>query len=194
VSATSATASTVRVSLYPAGHGGDPFNIVRLGGGDALYAETGGRRTLMGAGTFDYETSFATGAAETRFTVVLDRARMDFIDAPSSTGLLPAPFDLGALGAELSRAQDLILTWSPSGTSDLMTLDLTGSCVEDLSIPIAGDPGSYSPTLDWETSPSSCQITLTLHRVRSGVIDPKLASGSTFSLEQVRTTSLFAHP
>jgi hypothetical protein len=74
-----------------------------------------------------------------------------------------------------------------------MTLDVSGSCVEDVSIFIADDPGSYAPPLAYETYPSSCQVTLTLHRTRGGVLDPNLTSASTFSLEQVRTIAFFAH-
>jgi hypothetical protein len=49
------------------------------------------------------------------------------------------------------------------------------------------------PPLAYETYPSSCQVTLTLHRTRAGVLDPNLTSASTFSLEQVRTIAFFAH-
>jgi hypothetical protein len=194
VSATSGSASKVSVQMSP-GSGFSPLDVVKLGGGDALYAETGGQRRQMGAGTFDYEAGFATGAAETAFRVILDRARPDDIDAPDSTGTLPMPFDLASLGgATISRSQSLSLSWSPSGTPDRMVLDIQGSCVEDMAIAIPGDPGTYVLPLDGEIRDPSCQVTLTLHRSRVGVADPNLNAGSSFLLEQVRTTTFTSVP
>jgi hypothetical protein len=196
VSATSAIASSVRVRMSP-GSVVVPTDVVNLTGGDALFAEAGGQRKQMSAGNRDYETSFATGAAETPFRIILDRARPDQVDAPESAGTLPAPFNLNDLGgAEISQAQDVVLTWSPSGTLDRMMLDIQGSCVEDRTISINADPGDYTlttTTLEPETIPSSCLVTLTLHRVRTGVADPNLNPGSAFFLEQVRTTTFHSH-
>lgn len=194
VSATAANASNVRVQMSP-GNVVVPTNVVTLDGGDALFVEAGGQRRKMDAGHRDYETSFGLGAADTGFRVILDRARADRVDAPDNTGTLPAPFNLVDLGgAEISQAQNVVLTWSPSGTPDQMMLDIAGSCVEDRTIFIDGDPGSQAlsaTSLMLETIPSSCLVTLTLHRVRTGVVDPNLNPGSTFSLEQVRTTTFF---
>jgi hypothetical protein len=103
VSAASVTASKVSVSLHPAGYGGDPLDVVNLEGGDALYAETSGLRMLMAAENLDYESSFAVGASETPFRMRLARARADFIDAPDSTDMLPAAFDLGPLDGDVSE-------------------------------------------------------------------------------------------
>jgi hypothetical protein len=179
------------------GNAVDPIDVVTLAGGDALFAEAGGLRKQLGAGNLDYKTNFLTGAAETPFRVVFDRGRPEQVNAPDSTGTLPAPFDLSGLGGvEISQAQNVVLTWSPSGTSDRMLLDIKGSCVEDQTITIDGDPGSFtlsSATLDPELTPSSCLVTLNLHRVRRGVVDSNLNSGSTFFLEQVRTTTFVSH-
>jgi hypothetical protein len=188
VSATAANASSVRVQMSP-GSGVVPTDVVKLGGGDALYAEAAGQRKQLGAGTFDYETTFGTGAAETLFNVILDRPRPEQVDAPDSSGKLPPPFDLSDLGgASISEAQTVVLTWSPSGTADRMVLQIQGGCVEDQSITLDGDPGSYAPPLDFETIDSSCLVTLTLHRERDGVVDANLNPASTFMLEQVRQT------
>jgi len=188
VSATAANASTVHVEMSP-GDGVVPTDVVKLGGGDTLYATAGGQRHQMGAGNLDYQTSFGTGAAETAFQVILDRPRADQIDAPDSTGLLPAPFDLNDFGgARISESQNVVLNWSPSGTADKMVLQVQGSCVEDQSIVLDGDPGTATPPLDFETIRSTCLVTLTLHRERTGVVDPNFNPGSSFMLEQVRTT------
>src|SRR5262245_26143711 len=80
VSATSPSASTVKVKLFPGGDG-DPFNVVVLQGGDALFAEAGGQRKPLTGQRGDYQTSFALGAAETQFRAILDRARADDTDA-----------------------------------------------------------------------------------------------------------------
>jgi hypothetical protein len=193
VSATSAVSSSVRVQMSP-GDGVVPTDAVTLAGGDALYAVAGGQRQQMSAGNRDYETGFWTAAADTPFQVILDRARTDRVDAPDSTGTLPAPFDLSDLGgAQISQAQNVVLTWSPSGGPDQMVLEIQGSCVEDRTVTLDGDPGSTTPALDFESTPSSCLVTLTLHRVRAGVVDPNLNAGSSFSLEQVRTTTFNSH-
>jgi hypothetical protein len=196
VSATSALASSVRVQMSP----GDvvvPTDVVNLAGGDALYAEAGGQRRQMGAGNRDYETTFGTGAADTPFRIMLDRARPDQVDAPDSLGTLPAPFALTDFGgADISQSQNAILTWSPSGTPDRMVLEIQGSCVEDRAVVLDGDPGTFTlsaAVLEPETIPSSCLVTLTLHRERTGVVDANLNAGSTFSLEQVRTTTFTSH-
>jgi hypothetical protein len=196
VSATSASATNVRVEMSP-GTGVVPFDVVKLEGGDALYAEAAGQRKQLAAGGLDYETTFATGAAETPFRVILDRKRTDQVDATESTGTLPAPFDLRDLGGgSISQAQDVLLAWAPSGTADRMTLGIQGGCVEDQTLAIDGDPGTYAlttGTLDPETTRPSCIVTLTLRRSRRGVADPNLNAGSSFSLEQVRTTTFYSH-
>jgi hypothetical protein len=196
VSATSPIASNVRVQMSP-GNVVVPVDVVSLDGGDALYAEVGTQRKRLAAGNRDYETSFGTGLAETAFRVLFDRAKPDQIDAPDSTGTLPEPFALRDLGgADISQSQDVVLTWSPSSAPDRMMLDIQGSCVEDQTLTIDGDPGTYVLTtgvLDPETIRSSCVVTLTLHRMRTGVVDPNLNPGSTFLLEQIRQTTFYSH-
>jgi hypothetical protein len=188
VSATSGSASNVRVQMSP-GDGVTPFDAVKLEGGDALFVQAAGQRKQMGASGSDYEANFGTAAAETPFQVIFDRARPDDVDAPNSTGTLPMPFDIASpRGGTFSQSQDVIMSWSPSGTPDTMTLQIEGSCVEDRSISIPADPGSFTLPLEYETIPSGCLVTLTLHRSRVGVVDSNLNSGSTFTLEQVRTT------
>src|SRR5262245_8113407 len=188
VSASSSTASNVHVRLLPGGDD-DPFNIVKLEGGDALFVESGGQRKRMASQTTSYETSFAIVASATPFRAILDRARADDIDAPDSVGQLPAAFEIGSLGSgERSRAQELVVTWSTSGTPEKITLETQGSCVDNRSISVAGDPGTYtfSPgTLRQSPDSSSCQATITIHRTRSGVVDTNLNSESSFTLEQV---------
>jgi hypothetical protein len=196
VSAISALASNVRVQMSP-GDSVVPTDVVNLAGGDALFAEAGGQRRQMGAGNRDYETTFGTGAADTPFRIILDRARPDQVDAPNSLGTLPAPFNVTDFGgADISQSQDAILHWSPSGTPDQMVLGIQGSCVEDRAITLDGDPGTFTlsaAVLQPETIPSSCLVTITLHRERAGVVDTNLNAGSTFLLEQVRTTTFTSH-
>jgi hypothetical protein len=195
-SATSEIASMVRVQLSP-GNVVVVTDTVKLEGGDALYADAGSQRKQMGYGNLDYEASFVTGAAETPFRVSFDRAKPDQVDAPDSTGTLPPPFNLQDLGgAQISQEQNVVLTWSPSGTSDRMTLDIQGSCVEDQTLSIDGDPGTFTlgaVELQPETIRSACLVTLTLHRTRTGVVDPNLNAGSRFLLEQVRQTTFNSH-
>lgn len=196
VSATSAKGSRVSVEMSP-GAVVVPTNTVKLNGSDVLYAEAGGVRERMRAGALDYTAEFRTGAAETPFTVLLARARPDQPDAPGNTGTLPPPFELRDLGgADISQAQDVVLSWAPAGGTDRMALDIRGRCVEDRTIWIDGDPGRYilsRATLEPEHIPSACLVTLTLRRVRNGAVDPHLNPGSRFRLEQVRETTFHSH-
>ncbi|HMF43936.1 MAG TPA: hypothetical protein VKQ32_24855 [Polyangia bacterium] len=194
VTATSASAATVHVAMSP-GNGVDPLNPVKLEGGDALYAEASGLRWKLGAVGSDYEASLPTGAAETQVQVILDRPNPNEADAPDSIGALPPPFELSPLSiVDMPRSQPESVSWSPSGTADRMLLAFQGSCVEDVSFAIDGDPGTYGFALEGEFSPSSCTVTMTLTRSRAGVVDPNLNPGSSFVLEQVRTAAFHSSP
>ena len=201
-SASSGDSTTVTAYLYPGGDD-DPFNRVELNNGDALYAEVNGMRSKMserGSGT--YETSFATAAADTLFTVSLERALEEDKDAPNSTATLPAPFDIGALTkTTFSRAEDLVVTWSPSGSGDNMDIEVDGDCISSPTgnFTVSGDPGTFTIAANELESfdsqnPESCAATITVRRMRAGSADAALNQESSFNAQQIRNIGYTSDP
>jgi hypothetical protein len=198
VSAQSASLSQITVSLFPGGDD-DPFNRVDLQGGDTLWAEASGQHKLLGKSSLDYGTSLGVGAGDTQFRLGLDRPSPD-VDAVNSLGTLPTPFDIAALAkTDFARSETIAVTWAPSGSTDAMSLALYGDCIEGRTFSITGDPGTYalapgSFAVRTAAATASCPVQITIRRQRDGTVDPALNSESSFTLEQVRTTSFNTTP
>jgi len=202
VTANDAQSSELEVILLPGGDD-DPFNRVELNGGDALYGEAAGERKKLSGGTLGvYRATFGTAAADTRFVISLERALDEEEDAPNSVGSLPAPFTLGALAkTAYSRAEDLVVEWSPSGLGDPMSLEISGNCVSSASgrLTIANDSGSFTVPANQLQATSSdgmgtCEATLTVKRLRHGDADEALNQESSLTLQHVRTTTFSSTP
>ncbi|HEY3235681.1 MAG TPA: hypothetical protein VGJ84_13270, partial [Polyangiaceae bacterium] len=197
VTATSQTASKVEVTMYPGGDN-DPFNTVKLSGGDQLFATAGGvKKQLVGGPT--YSNTFEVGAKDAEFVVSLDRT--SDTDAPNSKGTLPAPFDLGALSkTSFLRTEPVTITWSPSGTADTMYMVVQGDCIMGgTSISITGDPGTATLPANKlqpvdSQMPGTCTAKVTLKRGRPGVADPALVRDSSMTLYQLREQSFTTTP
>ena len=196
VEAPSDTLSTVYVTLLV---GGDESNtFVHLEGGDRLWAEAAGdRRAMDEEETGFYTTAFPTADGDTEFRVVLQRSVDE--TASENVGVLPDPLTL-EVPEEVSRAEDLFVTWSPSGREDDVSLDVQGDCLgNSTDIDVPGDPGNWvipAGTLrsnDGENA-LTCSPTVTLSRRRSGAVDPAFDSESTFELAQVRRAVFVSTP
>ena len=181
--------------------GGDESNTyVDLSSGDAIFAVTDDKRVEMQAQeTGVYEAEFNTAAAETEFTVDLQRADDD--DAPASRGTLPAPFTLTIGASQVSRAADITVTWTPSGSNDDVRLELNGSCIFLETIDVPGDSGSHTipantlkPTGSMDQPPPTCDVNVSMTRSRSGTVDSAFDSESSFVLRQVRTGKFTSTP
>jgi hypothetical protein len=195
--ATSDSETALRATLRA---GGDESNTyVALGGGDRIFATGGDKRAEMRAqSTGIYEAEFPLGAANTPFKVDLQRERDD--SAPNSTGTLPAPFSVTPLGTTpISRANELVIAWTPATDGDAMRIHLDGNCIFFKNIDVPGDTGKHTiaaNSLEPTNSmmPESCDVKVEITRARTGKADTTFDSESSFVLEQVRTISFTSAP
>lgn len=197
VYADTATKATVHVELKVGGSSSNTY--VGLDNGDQLIATAGDQeKTLATAdGVGRYEAVFSDVAADTLFTVVLERPHDT--TAADNTGTLPAPFDLDKPKDDQSRKDDALdVTWSPSGSDDGMDFDFSGTCIFDYSTS-PSDSGSFTlgkGTLESTggDKPEACKLTLDAQRSRSGSADAAFDSESYFRLHQRRSTSFTSAP
>jgi hypothetical protein len=200
VLAQSATQARVSVELYPANR--DPYERIDLQRGVTLTAEVAGQSKVLTKNALTYEATFDLGAADSEVRVRLDRAMPDDLDAPDSVGTLPAPFELDGLAkAQFARSEPVVVTWSPSGTSDPMALAVSGDCIASQILAVYDDPGTYTlapGTLilsdGADAATASCTVNVVLRRARVASVDPNLSAVSSFLLEQVRSTAFSTTP
>ncbi len=194
--ATTDAATTVLASLKVGGPNSNTY--VDLSNGDGIFAIGGGKRTEMEAqGTGTYEIDFPTAAENTEFVVDLQRADDD--DAPASTGTLPGPFSFQVPNMSTSRTQNIMITWSPAGTMDDMTIELSGTCIFNRTIDIPGDTGTHTISGGTLVStntdkPETCDINVEMVRSRKGTPDTAYDPESTFVLKQTRTAKFTSAP
>jgi hypothetical protein len=180
-------------------------DFVDLSAGDSLVATPAGGspRTMSRSdllGVISYGASF-TGedAPGTAYTIAFSRKAPN-VSAPSSTCSLPQPFAITApaSGASFSRANDaVVVMYGYFGTSDAMTYQVTGPCVSTATGSLPADSGTLTiakGTLVTSGGSSSCTATLTLHRSRSGQLDPAYGYGGAISCDQVRTVTFTSNP
>jgi len=197
VYADTATKATVHVELKVGGS--DSNTYVGLNGGDQLLATAGDQMKVLT--TTDrvgrYEAVFSDVAADTLFTVVLDRPRDT--TAADNSGTLPAPFDLDKPKDDQSRKDDdLEVTWAPSGSNDDMEFKFDGDCIFPYT-KSPSDSGSFTVgkgTLDSTggDKPEDCKLTLDAQRSRSGTADAAFDPESYLRLHQRRSTSFTSAP
>lgn len=194
---TDGTSTTVIATLKTGGAQSNTY--VDLSSGDAIFAEGDGKKVEMQAqSTGVYEAEFGTGAADTEFKVMLEREADD--SAPNSAGRLPAPFEIDPIAtADVSRAEDLTITWDPAGGSgDEVDIEVDGNCIfiDSWTVPDSGThtikAGDLKPTNS--DMPESCSVEVEIRRTRSGSADPTFDSESWFRLHQVRTDSFTSAP
>ncbi|MEY4576637.1 MAG: hypothetical protein RL701_1340, partial [Pseudomonadota bacterium] len=122
--------------------------------------------------------------------------------APRSVGSIPASFDItsGFGDQPLSRAGDtLTLTWAPSGTDAVVTVELEGDCVHSEEFQLEGDPGQFviapGRLVAWKSQEAdSCSAALRVVRTRKGRPDPALGAHSSVVVRQIRTTRFVSVP
>lgn len=194
--ATSDAATTVITELKVGGPSSNTY--VDLSGGDRIFASADGKRLEMEAqGTGTYQVDFNITAADTEFIVDLQRDEDD--DAPASKGQLPAPFSFQVPNMSTSRAQNLTITWAPSGSMDDMTLEFAGTCIFNRTVDVPGDTGSHEISAGTLAStnpdkPETCDITVEMKRTRKGEPDRAYDPESSFVLTQTRTTKFTSTP
>jgi hypothetical protein len=191
----------VRATLYL----GNPLNLnfVELTGDDRLIARHAGMSKVMTESevfnVISHHAQFQVDAEGAEFEVAFERT----VDAgaPRSTATLPAKFTLvGPAAATVSRADPITLTWSPAGTTDVMSWEIQGDCIERESQNLVADTGTLTIETGrvrkrmGDTIADSCEMTIRVGRSRLGTLDPGYGKGGTILAHQVRTVVLTSVP
>ncbi|MCB9762766.1 MAG: hypothetical protein H6739_23395 [Alphaproteobacteria bacterium] len=179
--------------------------FVQLTGDDDLSVSAdGGEAVAMSeqnlGDIYSYTADLDEDAAGTEFTFAFTRTIDD--GAPASTAVLPEPFNATgpAEDSTASRtADDITITWEPSGSADDMELKVHGDCFIDLSVPIEGDPGTYVVEAGTIESPDgtadqACDATITIMRKRSGSLDAGFGEGGVIYAAQSREIKIRMDP
>ena len=187
--------------------GGDSSNtFVNLEGEDRLEVTSGGvTQTMIESNLgeiYSYRADFSGAEVDKPFVFALLRGSEDE-NAPDSNVSLPAPFALTApqAGAVFGRAANdaIEVTWDAAEDGDSMEIDLEGSCFKDVHEELDGDPGTYVieagslEALD-DGDAESCEATLSVHRLRTGSLDPAFEEGGKVVGEQVREVLIRIDP
>jgi hypothetical protein len=171
--------------------------FVDLEGDDELTVSAGELTETCTARTLgvlhSYVATLPVDAEGTEFTVALTRTVDD--GAPNSTFTLPAPIEDADFGTTLSSTQDLTLNWSPVTGTDEMEVIATGECIVAYGKELDGDPGSTVIPFDdvdvlGDEPGVSCQIDVTLRRVRGGQVDPAFGEGGIAQGRQIITSTV----
>ncbi len=160
-------------NVYAAIHVGswESNTWARLSAGDKLILKppSGDARVLPVTTSADKTSYGANIAPVVEGTFTLDFVREKGVSALNNTLVVPPPFELTALPAEVPRAEALTLKWN-AGTGGYSTsVRLTGDCITLVSKDVTGDPGTFTlnageikPSAGKETQ--SCVVTVRMTR------------------------------
>jgi len=168
--------------------------MVDLQGDDQLTASAGDESVVLSKQSLgnyhNYVGELPVDSAGTEFVVSLERT----VDAgaPASTFTLPEPFAFGSTGSDLGPNQNLQFDWTPSGEGDEMEVVVDGDCIVLWSKELDGDPGAYEIPGDdidvlGDEGGETCDVTVTLRRVRGGQLDSGYGEGGLVQGRQVRS-------
>ena len=193
-------------------HEGDATSTVflALSGGDAAHAymevlATEFDKDMIETSLFGatgYSADFDNASGEVSFRVKLDRSATGKVSAPSSVVTLPAPFSIVAPASNTSFSRTtgtITIDWNPYNSGELMSYEITGSCIQDQAAGISSDTGhlQIGPndilSLSGHES-ESCDIIVTIDRYRNGTVDPAYGHGGVFKATQERQINLHVTP
>jgi hypothetical protein len=188
--------------------GNNITDFVRLAPGDKFVASAGGQSQDMSQiellGTVSYESTFSgLDSGGTMYTIALQRTTD--VSAPASTCTMPNQFSISAPTSSdgFSRSlQDIVVTYSSSGTTDSMTWSAGGDCVRGMvGGTVSNDSGTFTiakgslvPINPPPQTPTTCQAHITLTRSRTGQLDSHYGSGGRITAQQVRTVNFSSTP
>ena len=174
---------------------------VELTGDDALFATTGEVEEEMveeQLGDYHrYVASFDSAVDDAEYVVAFERTVDE--GAPDSAMELPTAFEIDTPAGTFSRAADITLTWTPSGTADNMDLYVDGDCILPYTRELEGDPGTLTIeagtllAVDDEAQ-ASCDVTYTLDRWRAGTVDTAFGEGGDAAGHQQREVGVLTAP
>ncbi len=187
---------------------GTLLTFIQLTADDELIASSGSETKAMDEtsllGLVSYNASFNKDVEGAVFNVKLTRT----LDggAPNSSATLPKPFSLNPLDeGEYSRAEPISVSWATAASSDTMTLQVTGECIDTVTGDLASNATGYvveanairkrtpSSSEEDDQVPDTCDATITVTRRRPGSVDPAFHSGS-FVASQVRSVRFVTKP
>lgn len=178
--------------------GGDDSNtFLDLKGDDTLEATVDGETKTLDQNDNSYSASFPVDAEGTEFSIAFLRGGEDD-DAPASTVVMPAPFEMALGATEASRmTDDLEYSWEPAADGT-MRWQLHGDCVQVKSGSTPDDGANTIAAGDITTFESekdeTCTVTLALTRQQSGEIDPAFTEGGSIVAKHVRSDTFTSAP
>jgi hypothetical protein len=191
--------TTVSATLYL----GNPLNLnfVDLTGDDRLVASHGSEEKTMTESNIlnvvSHTATFDTGNEGDEFNVDFQRTVDD--GAPSSTMMLPAPFEIDTpTSTTVSRAEPFTLTWNVT-SADSIRWQVYGDCIEILTGSEADigavtiEAGAIKKRMG-DGVVDSCPMTVAITRVRAGELDPGYGKGGSAEGLQVRSIPLTTAP
>jgi hypothetical protein len=148
---------------------------------------------------YSYVGTFTSAAENVEYVFNFDRAE-DTDDAPNSRARIPSAFTLSAPTAPtISRASPITVAWAPSGTTDKMTVEVSGDCINTRVYSVTADPGTFTinagdvqPRVNG--SSEACSAKVAVRRSRAGTLDPAFTSGGTITGVQLREASFRSDP
>jgi hypothetical protein len=184
---------------------GEPINLdfIELTADDDLRADMNGVEKVMDEleilNTVTYGATFDEDAGgsvvEISFLRTIDEG------APSSLCTMPDAFEFDGPPADpASRAEELIFSWAPFGTTDRMLWEADGDCINHASGGITGDEGIATIAANTFVKrtgtdvPDGCTVTLTVLRERDGDVDPGFGEGGRFVCRHVRDVTFTSIP
>jgi hypothetical protein len=136
-----------------------------------------------------YSASLSQVESGTNVTIVL--TRHSDASAPASVVRMPESVEETApvVGQVATSGTNLLVTWAPSGLTDPINIILRSVVCDEpgagttFSVPVDGDPGSQTVTLDPSLLPAgmasgeSCEVDVRIQRTVTGTVDPAYATG-----------------
>ena len=193
---------TTTVDVVLRAGGATSTTFVQLTGDDQLTASVdGGDPVELNhyelADYHGYSATLSNDSPDATFEVAFVRTVDD--GAPSSTFSLPEPFDIGELPQTASRAEDLTITWTPSGSGETMTIEVAGTCFQGVLQNIDDDPGTYTiPAGTMQTiedaETDTCDAVVILWRHEEGAADPAYGEGGFATGRQRREKTISSTP
>jgi hypothetical protein len=175
-------------------------DALELGEGDQLWAEIGGRRVALEPDpelpSPDYIAHFPAVKEGERCRFGLERR--NGVPATNNFGVFPAPFHLVPIEGRRSRSQALEVRWTPAA-GDPMEVEVYGGCVDLETFEVPQDRGRFTvPAHSLQrrdrSDPDSCEVDLTVRRIRAGRTDPALHATSSLLAEQERRVKFVSVP
>lgn len=175
--------------------------FVELQPGDTLTATSAGKmqqlvRTADPLGIFYYAGTFTGDLPGTSFTIAF--SRQSDVSAPSSQTVLPLQVThlMPLAGTPVSRSRNIQLSWDAltGGSSDLVDISLTGTCIFGLSLLNQPDSGqavivANQIKADPTDPTATCDVQIVVARKRKGTVDPAFGAGGAFyGIQQSMTT------